>query len=65
MKDNRIPAFPGSSFWTESGMTLRQWYAGIAMQGMYAADWDNCSFEEIAESAFKQADAMIKEGEKS
>jgi hypothetical protein len=44
------------------GMTLRQWYAGLAMQGMLAAnpDWD----ESVVEWAFKLADAMVACGQK-
>lgn len=49
----------------ESGMTLRQWYAGMAMQGILAREGDiyDCS-KDVAETAFRYADAMLKEGEK-
>lgn len=47
------------------GMTLRDHFAGLAMQVLIAADvtvvWDNQS---IAELAYDQADAMLAEREK-
>ncbi len=70
-KDNCEQAFPvssggiGENF--QKGMTLRQWYAGLAMQGMLAS----CErmvkpvpIEAIAEMAFDQAQAMIEESGK-
>lgn len=43
------------------GMSLRDWFAGMAMQGLLAAEiGDNVSgYEDLAEMAFKQADSMI------
>lgn len=43
-------------------MTLRQWYAGLAMQGLLACD----EYERglVPEIAYKLADAMIAEGKK-
>ena len=47
------------SFMPCGGMTLHQWYAGLAMQSLLA-DYDEINvYEEIAEKAHKQADAMI------
>lgn len=52
------------------GMTLRQWYAGMALQGMAAGDhWsqnicnEKIPLEAVAKIAFKTADAMIAEAE--
>jgi hypothetical protein len=48
-------------------MSLRDWFAGQAMQGMLAADID-CGPEEvpsIVESAYILADAMLSQREKS
>ena len=45
------------------GMTLRQWYAGMAMQGIMAS-WEGAETEHlptISIMAFKMADAMIAE----
>jgi len=80
--DKSQPAFPTERWditsqanYTEHGMTLRQWYAGMAMQGMCANSDISKSMdrvglepkearESIVESAFKTADLMIAEGEK-
>lgn len=43
--------------------SLRQWYAGMALQGLLASG-DSGSIQKNAEIAFKQADAMIEQGEK-
>lgn len=48
-----------------NGMTLRQWYAGMAMQGMMARDsYDSgqATPEKRSKLAFIEADAMILEG---
>lgn len=70
MADNSTPAFPSNGTMGEicqEGMTLRQYYAAKAMQGMMVsgwmpsqfADWSRSRHEMIAEEAFKIADAMI------
>jgi len=41
-------------------MTLRDYYAGLAMQGLIAADVDY-SNELLVNCAYKMADAMLKE----
>lgn len=51
----------------KSGVTLRQYLAGQALQGCIASDrtHDNTTTQEdYARLAFKYADAMIKEGKK-
>lgn len=53
-------------FYASKGMTLRDWFAGMALQGMFASDrncWDNESREIIGEMAYAAADAMIEERE--
>jgi hypothetical protein len=43
-------------------MTLRDYFAALAMQGMMAADSKfECSVLDIADIAYTQADAMLKE----
>jgi len=63
------PAFPvNSQGGTEiySGMSLRDWFAGMAMLGIVAGQFakNNPDFvwpiEDIADEAYKQADAMLK-----
>lgn len=72
-KETGGPAFPQSAFWTESdnpydsedfggrGMTLRDHFAGLAMQGLCAHPdtWGLTSAREIAGEAYELADAMI------
>ena len=64
------PAFPapaGVSHITEQGMTLRDYFAAKAMHSLRIEDAilhnEDCDFStiyEIAESAYHQADAMLK-----
>ena len=57
------PAFPVKK-WREEGhyecMSLRDWFAGMALQGFLAGNPDaDCGFEGYAHDAYKTADAMI------
>ena len=66
------PAFPrnildhghGVTTVHESGMTLRDYFAAKAMQGMLAAS-ENYSTNELALYAYDVADAMLKQREDS
>jgi hypothetical protein len=64
-----IPAFPapaGVSHITEQGMTLRDYFAAKAMQGMFNY-WDenpHLEFEHIANCSYDMADAMMKARDK-
>ena len=73
-KDTSGSAFPAHEMYVENvdglntfntrktkGMTLRQWYAGLAMQSLLL---DSSSLESIATLAYQQADAMLLEGSK-
>lgn len=59
------PAFPHSRLGSDSdGMTLRDHFAGLAMQG-FAADPNTCAkADDIATCAYRWADAMLKAREK-
>lgn len=67
-KDKSIQAFPDD---IETGMSLRQWYAGMFMQGMLSKEG---MFESVAGNkpaidilvkfSLDLADAMIAEGKK-
>ena len=61
-KNNGGPAFPANHFDLapdETGMTLRDWFAGKAMQGCLATEgWASAS--DIAAGAYDMADAMLK-----
>jgi hypothetical protein len=46
-----------------SGMTMRDWFAGKAMQGMLAAA-ENYQTIQLADYAYSVADAMLKERSK-
>ncbi len=60
------PAFPRSGQHGENidGMTLRQYYAGLAMQGLLACGGNGYADEHGAQLAVKSADALIAELEK-
>ena len=72
-KDTGGSAFPvtptdksGQIAPTECGMTLRDYFAAKAMQGMFAADTPESSIheEQKAKFAYQMADLMIKERSK-
>ena len=57
---NNPSAFPD---WTKDGMTLRDYMAAKAMQGMLAgllAYGHDIMWDQVAKDAYKQADAMLK-----
>ena len=63
------PAFPtdgesqiGNALWHHSGMTLRDYFAAKAMQAAATSPdgTDGFTFEQRANWAYQQADAMIK-----
>ena len=71
-KNTGGPAFPAMRYefgGEDDGMSLRDWFAGMAMQGFCVATvedspvggWD---FKYLAEHAYRCADAMIAEREK-
>lgn len=43
----------------QKGMTLRQWYAGMALQGMLAYGSGVCGNDAVVKAAFDYADAML------
>lgn len=60
------PHFPGAIGITrDSGMTLRQWYAGLAMQGMATIALEDgdmlLGWADMARAAVIAADALIAE----
>lgn len=64
-KNHGGPAFPVAGHERKAhfvyGMTLRDWYAGMAMQGMQSNPiYDNNSSSQLAQQAHVMADAMIK-----
>ena len=67
MVDRNTPAFPisGSQYRHTQGMTLRDYFAAKAMQGMLAActGWSEAGIERLAKCSYMTADAMMKERE--
>ena len=68
---NGGPAFPtveqfnsdGSvAVYAEPGMSLRQYFAAKALQGMLADTSLQADYQEFAHRAYRLADAMLKEG---
>lgn len=44
----------------EGGLTIRDWFAGMALQGMMAnPSWDSTLRHTVAENAYGYADAML------
>lgn len=71
-KDNGGPAFPVvcmNNVWSH-GMTMRDWFAGMALQGIIAkhgiaeSAWQSIAPDKNAELAYKMADAMLEERKK-
>jgi hypothetical protein len=61
---NNPPAFPLTSHWHNelnhyNGMTLRDYMAAKAMQGLLSSDV-NAPLETFAKQSYKVADAMMK-----
>jgi hypothetical protein len=60
---NNPPAFPNESnagnIWNDKGMTLRDYFAAKAMQGLLSSDV-NAKLEDFAKQSYKVADAMLK-----
>lgn len=54
------------SMWDQEGMSMRDWFAGMALQGLMAENatlpyQDRRSFMAMAFEAYQMADAMIAE----
>ena len=70
MTDTGGPAFPTKNYAAiqplaegySEGMTLRDWFAGLAMQGLCAGNSTNP--QQIAQAAYIVANAMLKERNK-
>lgn len=57
---NAFPVYAGNEDFTD-GMTLRDYFAASILQGMIATgDQDLFKYIEMAERAYKQANAMLK-----
>ena len=66
-KTEKVFAFPVTDNVNggEEGMELRDWFAGMAMQGMLSADTDNVAPSlELVKAAYEYADQMLEERKK-
>jgi hypothetical protein len=54
------PAFPRHGYNSNDGMTLRDWFAGQALAGLVSYVVKGATFENVAEDAYKAADAMLR-----
>ena len=61
-KDDGGNAFPAdaSTNLFSRGMTLRDWFAGKALQGLLACDSSCGTFQGYAKDAYHYADAMLE-----
>lgn len=62
---NNPPAFPNSYYSNVDGMTLRDYFAAKAMQGMLSEPSLRATPEEFASESYKVADAMLVAREKA
>jgi DNA-binding FadR family transcriptional regulator len=53
-------AFPRKSFGSAPGMELRDWFAGMAMQGFVTKSGFTLSATSMAISAYAMAEAMLR-----
>jgi hypothetical protein len=53
-----------NAFLTNRQEALRDHFAGLAMQGLLAADYNDWDYEKLALTSYEQADAMMAEREK-
>jgi hypothetical protein len=67
MKDKNTPAFPfvaedDTGMMINMGMSLRDYFAAKAMQGMLAActGWSDADQDRLASTSYRMADAMLK-----
>lgn len=63
---SNIPAFPRTQWPNETGMSLRDYFASQAMQGMLSActGWSESDQERLAKCSYKMADEMMKARDK-
>lgn len=59
MSDTIFDGGPANPIGNEPGISVREFFASAVISGMYAAGVQ-ASFTEIATTAFKQADEMLK-----
>ena len=66
-RDDGGQVYPSEHKWNQTydpGITRRDWLAGLAMQALVAQGNGDEPFTFVARAAYKQADALIAEGER-
>jgi hypothetical protein len=62
-----VPAFPGDQntppIRPNSGMGIRDWFAGMAMQALLSKDSSRMEYEILADVAYDIADSMMEHKE--
>ena len=58
--ETAFPVAIGQTAADMKGMSLRDWFAGMVIQGIYANKAIYGSVEMLAQEAYKQADAMME-----
>jgi len=61
MSENGGPAFPKHHTYSHFGMSLRDYFAAKAMQGL--CQLHGLNYEETTKESYRYADAMLKERE--
>lgn len=62
---NNVGEYTSHIIPAQNGLTKREWFAGMALQGILFADWkDRASEQDLGKWAFEIADNMIKESKK-
>ncbi len=59
-KEDGGQAFPVGGVMQGDGMSLRDWYAGMALQGLIAHGIGDKTDQIVAEVSYMVADAMLK-----
>lgn len=57
--------FPNNYDTIPKGLSKREWFAGMALQGICSHPETRATEEAIAKSSFEIADAMIKQGKET
>lgn len=60
LPDKETRQLAGTMYADNTGMTLRDWFAGLELQGLLNGHMPLATDESFAEHAYKLSDAMLK-----
>ena len=63
-KNHHYSAFPLPEYYRDCGLTKREYFAGLAMQGILSKHGIGQYYDKVAEEAVKYADALLEELDK-